>query len=159
MKKNTGFTLIELLVVIAIIGILSSVVLVSLNSARKKGTDARVQEEIAQVRTQLESDYTSGGYPDLTGATGHLDTIAASQPGTTNLTTVTNDIVTQTGGSAFPNVNSIVIYSTAVTGVPTDYAIYAKTSAGYNCIDNAGNTKANITAGAIAFPASGNLCQ
>ncbi|NCU28847.1 MAG: prepilin-type N-terminal cleavage/methylation domain-containing protein, partial [Candidatus Moranbacteria bacterium] len=33
MNKNKGFTLIELLVVIAIIGILSSVVLASLNSA------------------------------------------------------------------------------------------------------------------------------
>lgn len=47
-KNNKGFTLIELLVVIAIIGILSSIVLVSLNIARQKG-------KIAAVRLQLKS--------------------------------------------------------------------------------------------------------
>ena len=57
MKRNTGFTLIELLVVIAIIGILSSIVLASLNSARSKGTDAAIKSTLAQIRTQASLYY------------------------------------------------------------------------------------------------------
>ena len=52
-----GFTLIELLVVIAIIGILSSVVLASLNSARAKGTDASIKGQLAGARAQAEIYY------------------------------------------------------------------------------------------------------
>lgn len=60
MKRfERGFTLIELLVVIAIIGILSSTVLASLNSARQKSRMAAAQAEIDQIRKAallLESD-------------------------------------------------------------------------------------------------------
>lgn len=52
-----GFTLIELLVVIAIIGILASVVLASLNSARDKGTDAANKSNLNNIRAQAELVY------------------------------------------------------------------------------------------------------
>lgn len=48
-KKDRGFTLIELLVVIAVIGLLSSVILASLNNARKKGRDTRRIEDLRQM--------------------------------------------------------------------------------------------------------------
>lgn len=66
-RESKGFTLIELLVVIAIIGILSSVVLASLNSARKKGRDARRIADVKQIQLALELYYDahpSTGYPN-----------------------------------------------------------------------------------------------
>lgn len=64
MKKinpQKGFTLIELLVVVAIIGILASVVLASLNSARSKGNDAAVKANLSGIRPQAEMLYDSWG--------------------------------------------------------------------------------------------------
>ena len=55
--NSKGFTLIELLVVIAIIGILSSVVLASLNSARMKARDARRIADFKNVSLALELYY------------------------------------------------------------------------------------------------------
>ena len=87
MKNKKGFTLIELLIVIAIIGVLSSVVLSSMNSARAKGRDAKRKAEMVSIQTALEmyrtdnNTYPSsggnwrgavsyGGYG--TGATGYI---------------------------------------------------------------------------------------
>ena len=61
---TSGFTLIELLVVIAIIGVLASVVLASLNTARVKARNTRRIADMNQVRLALELFYdTNGNYP------------------------------------------------------------------------------------------------
>lgn len=63
-QLKAGFTLIELLVVIAIIGILSSVVLASLNSARTKARDTRRVSDLKQVQVALELYYDANSkYP------------------------------------------------------------------------------------------------
>jgi len=63
--KRGGFTLIELLVVIAIIGILSSIVMASLNSARAKSRDAKRLSDIKSLQLALELyfDYNKA-YPE-----------------------------------------------------------------------------------------------
>jgi prepilin-type N-terminal cleavage/methylation domain-containing protein len=62
MKKHyRGFTLIELLVVIAIVGLLSSVVLASLNSARTKARDTKRKADLKQLEVALEFNYDKYG--------------------------------------------------------------------------------------------------
>ena len=65
-KKSRGFTLIELLVVIAIIGMLSSIILVSLGAARKKGRDTRRISDLKQMQLALEMYYDANNntYPN-----------------------------------------------------------------------------------------------
>jgi len=74
-RFSSGFTLIELLVVIAIIGILSSVVLASLNSARVKGRDARRISDVKQMQLALELYYdTNQSYPVTASGGGAAST-------------------------------------------------------------------------------------
>ena len=83
-SKSKGFTLIELLVVIAIIGILASIVLVSLNSARSKARDVKRVGDMRGLQLALEGYYdTNQKYP---GGDGSTITCAS-------LTDITTDLV------------------------------------------------------------------
>jgi type II secretion system protein G len=78
-RGNKGFTLIELLVVIAIIGLLSTLSVVALNSAREKARNARRVSDMKQVQTALELYFNDmGRYPATTevvfAATGQIAT-------------------------------------------------------------------------------------
>ncbi|MCM2339038.1 MAG: type II secretion system GspH family protein [Burkholderiales bacterium] len=72
-NKNKGFTLIELLVVVAIIGLLASVILSSLNTARIKARDAKRLSDMHQMEIALSLYYNAyGNYPysDYAGCGG-----------------------------------------------------------------------------------------
>jgi general secretion pathway protein G len=68
-RKSKGFTLVELLVVIAIIGLLASVVVVSVGTARAKSRDARRIADMKAIMTAIEiyKDGSGGNAPESTG--------------------------------------------------------------------------------------------
>ncbi len=83
LKQNQkGFTLIELLVVIAIIGLLASVVLLALNSARQKSRDAKRVADARQISSALELYYNdANSYPGALASlvnSGYIGAIPAA---------------------------------------------------------------------------------
>ena len=91
MKINSkrGFTLIELLVVIAIIGLLSSVVLASLNGARAKARDAQRISDIRQINTAVQLYISATGHAPYiaNGLGGDPQTVCDINTGNTSCST------------------------------------------------------------------------
>ena len=82
LASGRGFTLIELLVVISIIGLLASIILVSVSSARQKARDAKRVGDLNQTAKALENFYNdAAAYPTGTGAPGAAGSYTASPNG------------------------------------------------------------------------------
>ena len=71
--NKKGFTLIELLIVIAIIGLLSTMSVLAVNSAREKSRNARRVADVRQIQAALELYFTnSNSYPAAVSAGGSI---------------------------------------------------------------------------------------
>ena len=137
-KKKRGFTLIELLVVIAIIGILATIVIVNVNSARNKAKDAAVKGSIDSIRVAAELFYDGTGNQTYTNVCSDADVAKALTAADNNNSTEVTDCNSSAtewvacGGLAGDNVN--------------DY-----------CVDFKGNAK-SITAGTCVVAWAATVC-
>lgn len=74
MKSKRGFTLLELIIVVAIIGILATIIITALGSAKEKGRDGRRERDIHEIQTALGLYYPDHHeYPHGNPATVILD--------------------------------------------------------------------------------------
>jgi prepilin-type N-terminal cleavage/methylation domain-containing protein len=141
-KISGGFTLIELLVVVAIIGILASVVLASLNTARAKGADAAIKANLDNMRSQAEIYYPDNGnsYSGVC-ANGNMTAALAAA-----------NLQSDNSGACYDSATAWAAFAPLKTSLSTTPLVEE-----YWCVDNTGTSaqkSAPLASGATVCPAS-----
>jgi len=139
--RANGFTLIELLVVIAIIGILSAVVLASLNTARQKGSDAAIQADLNSLRSQAAIYYDNGQTYSSNGSA-----ITSCAPGTDD--NLFDDATAKNQIAAADTANGTGSVVCNISGDGSAYAVAAQlvaNSSAYYCVDSTGISTTTVS--------------
>ncbi len=120
--KNKGFTLIELLVVISMIGLLSSIVLASLSTARVRAADTAIKADLKGIATSAEVEASN--------MNGRYNTTGIAVTSSTCSTLGTSNTILQN-----PNIQSAMKHIKATNGgqdvscnISADGATYSMTS-------------------------------
>ena len=141
MNLKRGFTLIELLVVVAIIGILASVVLASLNTARAKGADAAIKANLDGMRAQAEIVYdgtSPNGYGTATQTGGVCPaSVAAATVGSLFANETINSQVNNAIAQSAANQN----YCSSTTAAWAASVQLKTDTTKYWCVDSTGASK------------------
>ncbi len=170
-KYPKGFTLIELLVVIAIIGVLASVVLASLSSARVKSRDAARLAQGDEIRKAMELYYLSNGhYPGLSGnslAPQDLDELESNLTNSHEdffgnyMSSIPTDPVFdygayENGSYASRNDGTSFKYETQTSPINWKQAFIYVPLENTSVLDDSNNTHCYIALGGVTMPASGH---
>ncbi len=151
-NRSKGFTLIELLVVIAIIGILSAVVLASLNTARSKGNDAAVKANLDTIRTQSAIYYDNeNGYSEAGTAITAITAGSCTGTGVDGSILADSNVAAAIAAADAASTGAAVCSLGAATVTPaaqtSTWAVYVPLSTGSSpagwCVDSTGKSQAS----------------
>ena len=146
-RPSRGFTLIELLVVIAIIGILASIVLASLSTARAKGTVSSVKEQLNSVKNAAEIFYLANNSYGTAGTAGVGVNCAGANIGSLFADTASNMASIIRG---MQNVTGMTAAKMDCGSSPTAYSVSAQLpDNSYWCVDSNGTSRGTTAAGVL----------
>lgn len=152
-RNGAGFTLIELLVVIAIIGVLSTIILASLNTARGKSVDAAILADLHTIQNQAELYYYGAGNNSY-GTQAWLQNSNCSAAAS-----MFSDLTIQSALKAADSANGSPLTVFCYASAGTSYVIGAQLTANapaWWCIDSIGSAKleSGIALSPQAWPVS-----
>ena len=165
-SKQKGFTLIELLVVIAVIGMLASIVLVSLGPARARARDAKRVSDIRQISLAMELCYGDTACNSVNDSSYLAIAADANRRLTTTaIGTYMATIPTEPGGGVSLCTTAASTVETAVgaycgftTSVGSPYCIYARLSDGRVFAASEKGAGYMVVGGVPAIPANATDC-